>query len=80
MNINEQHLNNPICENIDEIYNDKENHLTSEEDRTQQVGYDKTNHKGENITYDENITQHDREQEKGENYEDTLTDDIEVLK
>ena len=54
--------------------------MTSDEDRTKQAQYDKTYNKGENITYDENITQHDREKEKGENYEDTLTDDIEVLK
>ena len=33
-----------------------------------------------NISYDENITQHDRENKIGENDQYILTDDIEVLK
>ena len=36
LNIDEQHLKNTICEDIDEIEDDKEDKLTSEEDITQQ--------------------------------------------
>ena len=53
--------------------------MTSDEDRTKHAQYEKTYNKGENITYDENITQHDWEQ-IGENYEFRLPDDIELLK
>ena len=63
-NIYEQHLNHPICENIHKKENHKEDNLTPEEYRTQQARKDKKEKKGENITYDENITQHDRGIEK----------------
>ena len=42
-------MNNPICENIDEKGNDKEDKLTSEEDINQQDIEDKTYYKEENI-------------------------------
>ena len=38
LNIDKQQSNHPICKNIDEKENDKEDNLTSEEDRTQQDG------------------------------------------
>ena len=43
--------------------NDKENNLTSDEDRTQHAREDKSDNKEETISYDENITQHERERE-----------------
>ena len=52
--------------------------MKSEEDRTKKAREDKK--KGENITYDENITQYNIGKKMGENYEDKSTDDIELLK
>ena len=49
LNMDEQHLNNRICENIDEKGNDKEDKLTSEENINQQDIEDKTYYEGENI-------------------------------
>ena len=46
LNNNEQKLNHPPCEYIDEIEKDKENNLTSEEDITEQAREDKKNKKG----------------------------------
>ena len=40
LNNDDQQLNHPICENIDEKENDKEDNLTYEEDRTQQARRD----------------------------------------
>ena len=51
-NNDKQHLNHPICENIDEKENYKEDNLTPEEDRTQQARGDEKKNKVENITYD----------------------------
>ena len=36
-NNDKQHLNHPICENIDEKEDNKEDNLTPKEDRTQQA-------------------------------------------
>ena len=52
--------------------------MKSEEDRTKNTRED--DKKGENITYDENITQYNIGKKMGENYEDKSTDYIEVLK
>ena len=54
MNITEQQLINPLCENIDEKENHEEDKLKSEEDITQHARESEIYDKGERITYDKN--------------------------
>ena len=60
LNNYEQKLNYLQCEYIYKIEKKKEDNFTSEEDSDEQAREDKKKTKGENITYNGNIPEHDR--------------------